>query len=212
MGTRNLTVVVLGGEYKVAQYGQWDGYPEGQGATVLGFLRSLTPAKKKNFIKKVKAIREITPEEGKKTWVDCGADPNSDLVSMDIADKHTKLYPQLSRDTGAKILDLIAEKDEGIGLHNQLSFAADSLFCEFAYVIDLDKDTFEIYRGFNQSPLDKKERFADLEKIVGKEALKANMNEKYTPIRLLTKFNIKKLPTKKAFLSTCEKLLNKEEK
>lgn len=31
MGTRNLTCVVLDGEFKVAQYGQWDGYPEGSG-------------------------------------------------------------------------------------------------------------------------------------------------------------------------------------
>ena len=31
MGTRNLTAVYLDGQYKVAQYGQWDGYPEGQG-------------------------------------------------------------------------------------------------------------------------------------------------------------------------------------
>ena len=27
MGTRNLTCVFKDGEYKVAQYGQWDGYP-----------------------------------------------------------------------------------------------------------------------------------------------------------------------------------------
>lgn len=39
MGARNLTAVYLDGQYKVAQYGQWDGYPEGQGITVLTFLR-----------------------------------------------------------------------------------------------------------------------------------------------------------------------------
>lgn len=26
MGTRNLTIVYSNGEYKVAQYGQWDGF------------------------------------------------------------------------------------------------------------------------------------------------------------------------------------------
>ncbi len=40
-GTRNLTCVVVGGEYKVAQYGQWDGYPSGQGLTALNFLRGM---------------------------------------------------------------------------------------------------------------------------------------------------------------------------
>lgn len=27
MGTRNLTMLISDGETKVAQYGQWDGYP-----------------------------------------------------------------------------------------------------------------------------------------------------------------------------------------
>jgi len=32
MGTRHLSMAYnKGGEVKVAQYGQWDGYPEGQG-------------------------------------------------------------------------------------------------------------------------------------------------------------------------------------
>jgi len=29
MGTRNLTIVTSNGKTKVAQYGQWDGYPGG---------------------------------------------------------------------------------------------------------------------------------------------------------------------------------------
>lgn len=37
MGTRNLTMVQFNNEIKVAQYGQWDGEPDGQGATVLEF-------------------------------------------------------------------------------------------------------------------------------------------------------------------------------
>ena len=40
MGTRHLIAVQKDGEYKVAQYGQWDGYPEGQGVRVLEFLRN----------------------------------------------------------------------------------------------------------------------------------------------------------------------------
>lgn len=40
MGTRNLTMVIdRKGEIKVAQYGQWDGYPSGQGATILEFAK-----------------------------------------------------------------------------------------------------------------------------------------------------------------------------
>jgi hypothetical protein len=35
MGTRHLIAVQLGGEYRVAQYGQWDGYPDSAGIDVL---------------------------------------------------------------------------------------------------------------------------------------------------------------------------------
>ena len=39
MGTRFLTAVFADGQYRVAQYGQWDGYPEGAGVNILHFLR-----------------------------------------------------------------------------------------------------------------------------------------------------------------------------
>ena len=41
MGTRNLTMVQLNNEIKIAQYGQWDGYLEGAGATIFDFLKNL---------------------------------------------------------------------------------------------------------------------------------------------------------------------------
>ena len=40
MGTRHLICVVSDNQYRIAQYGQWDGYPEGQGAAILEFLKS----------------------------------------------------------------------------------------------------------------------------------------------------------------------------
>ena len=36
MGTRGLTMVVSKGKTRVAQYGQWDHYPSGQGRTAFG--------------------------------------------------------------------------------------------------------------------------------------------------------------------------------
>lgn len=39
MGTRHLICVQHNNEYKVAKYGQWDGYPSGQGAGILEFLK-----------------------------------------------------------------------------------------------------------------------------------------------------------------------------
>lgn len=50
MGTRHLIIVVSQQEVKVAQYGQWDGYPDGQGKRILTFLRK---AKLGRFAKKL---------------------------------------------------------------------------------------------------------------------------------------------------------------
>lgn len=59
------------------------------------------------------------------------------------------LYPCLSRDTSAKILEIVANAthDKQIAIYESLKFANDGLFCEWAYVNDLDKDTLEIYGG-----------------------------------------------------------------
>lgn len=42
MGTRHLICVSHNDQCKVAQYGQWDGYPAGQGVNILAFLREMT--------------------------------------------------------------------------------------------------------------------------------------------------------------------------
>jgi len=39
MGTRNLICVFYKGHFVVAQYGSYDGYPDGQGIAVVKFLR-----------------------------------------------------------------------------------------------------------------------------------------------------------------------------
>lgn len=41
MGTRSLTCVVLDDQFKIAQYGQFDGYPSGQGKTALEIMRKI---------------------------------------------------------------------------------------------------------------------------------------------------------------------------
>lgn len=175
MGTRNLTCVVLNGEYKVAQYGQWDGYPSGQGITALKFLRDLD---RDSFVAKVAAARWITDEEAEA-----------------LGSRWKETHGHLSRDHGAKILKLVTDADAGIQLGNGLDFAADSLFCEWAYVIDLDKNTFEVFKGFNEQPLAEGERFA---------FLSGKAEREYTPVRHVHTFNLGALPTDEEFLAQVE--------
>jgi hypothetical protein len=169
MGTRNLICVVKGGEYKVAQYSQWDGYLDGQGKTILEFLKAMDKPK---FLKALDEVRWLSEAEVRATWVEAGDKPDntSGLVSMDIGDKHTAMFPGLSRDTGAQILRLIqdgkVERQVRVkdgwehktftvkpvrGLVNSITFADDDVFCEWAYVLDMDKEVLEIYTGGGKS-------------------------------------------------------------
>ena len=149
MGTRNLTVVKVNGEIKVAQYCQWDGYPEGQGVDILSSLQALNLD---NLKKCVMNCKFISPEEANNRWVDCGAEPGSEFVSMDVSKRFREKYPALHRDTGAKVLGIIAKHQEGVELNNDLEFANDDVFCEWAYVIDLDRMVLETYDSYHPTP------------------------------------------------------------
>ena len=61
MGTRNLVAVQIDGQYKIAQYGQWDGYPSGKGLEVLEFLRERM--NEEAFVKALRNSSFIAPEK-----------------------------------------------------------------------------------------------------------------------------------------------------
>ena len=120
MGTRNSTLVKVDGKIKVAQYGQWDGYPTGQGTTIQEFLREVDL---EDFKNKVRKVRELTKEE-------------SDALNLT---DWKKTHPHLSRDAGADILNMIAAgKVESVVLDED--FKNDTLFCEYWYELDLDNE------------------------------------------------------------------------
>lgn len=189
MGTRNLIAVFMDGEYKVAQYGQWDGYPEGQGQKCLIFLREKMDEIK--FREQLKKVHFGNKEEFKKLFEEFGADP-SGSISMENYNRFKEAYPELHRDTAADILEMIQDGKVRI-LKNDIDFAADGLFCEWAYVIDLDKRTFEVYTGFHKEPLTEKDRFY---------FLKNKEEGEYSGIHMVFAWSIDDLPTEDVFLKT----------
>lgn len=193
MGTRHLIAVQCDGQYKVAQYGQWDGYPSGQGVDVLAFCQSMD---REAFASKVRQARWIDPEELQTLWRDAGAD-ESGSIEWNKAKAFGERRPEFSRDTGADILGIVMRSPDGIQLKDSLAFVADSLFCEFAYVIDLDAGTLEVFRGFNKEPLAADERFANFTASDGD-------TNGYMPVKLLRKYQLDDLPTKDKFLADLE--------
>lgn len=123
MGTRHLqTVIDRNGVKRISQYGQWDGYPSGQGLDILNFLKS---ADLKKYAENVEKITEITEEQAK---------------MVNATNQWEKQYPHLARDCGSRIHKLIQEgKVKFIALMD--SEEAEK-WCEGFYEIDLSKMTF----------------------------------------------------------------------
>jgi hypothetical protein len=155
MGTRHLIAVQKNNEYKVAQYGQWDGYLSGQGDSILKFFNENDL---ETFRNKVDNCFFGTQEQ-----IDEAYAPYTDgngwmTMEQSAAFKQTQ-FAHLSRDTGAGILNVILKSEGPLMQVDNIDFAKDSLFCEYAYVIDLDKDILEVYKGFNTDPLPEGARF-----------------------------------------------------
>lgn len=192
MGTRNLTLVQLNGAYKIAQYGQWDGYPSGNGLIVLNFLKNHDI---EVFCDKVKHAHLVTEEEYAKYWLELGVDVKKEkLISIGLSEQFKALHPSLDRDMGADILEYVYNHEGKIDLNDSLDFAKDSLFCEWAYVIDLDKNTFEVYEGFNNEELTPNDRFY----------FNGYKSEEFYPIRLKKSYELDNLPSEQTFLADTE--------
>ncbi len=194
MGTRNSTLVQAGGEYKVAQYCQWDGYPSGQGVGLLNFLRRTNI---KDLKGKVLKLGVISSEELNKLWIESGHDGISEGVLISVSEDFNKKNQHLSRDCGGyQLLELIEEeKVQSVSL--DLGFPAMSLWCEWCYVVDLDLGKFEIYEGFNKMPLDEKERFFNL---------KTDPSTEYKQVKHLISFDLYNLPEEEQFINTISEL------
>lgn len=198
MGTRHLIAAVVDGEYKIAQYGQWNGYPSGQGKDLLGFLLSLDTIEKRDlFRERVRQTRLLKGKEVLAVWSGLGiCDANGNFK-----DGFEERFPWVSRNCGAGILKNVYESEEPLPLQSSLSFAGESLFCEWAYVLDLDTQKLEVYKGFNQKVLPRKakQRFSTVKAVRDYDG-----KLKYRQVRLFMKFDLNRLPTPEKFVELCE--------
>ena len=187
MGTRNLTAVYFDKDYRIAQYGQWDGYPKGQGMTALIFARKIVSDKEamerfKANLKKSEFVDETYMRDLEEKW---SKNPDTPLESKHAA---------FSRSVCADVLEMVLEAPRM--LNNQIVFAADSLFCEYAYVIDLDKNTFEAYIGFNTTmPLTSADRFYPYSEY----ERDSYDGTHYYGIKLVKEWSLEDLPTDEEF-------------
>ena len=134
MGTRNLTVVKdKAGTNRIAQYGQWDGYPSYSGIQALEFLRNKDW--QALLQSKLDLVEFIGDEEVDELY--------KQFESTDWENKaFLNAYPGLHRDSGIGILAVVANATFPIKTVDNSEFANDSLFCEGIYEVDFSTNKF----------------------------------------------------------------------
>jgi hypothetical protein len=140
MGTRNLTKVIdKDGTLRVAQYGQWDGYPDGQGKSMLA------------FISEYGMIETIEKSLAKCRWIDQKQIDTLYFRYENLTDFEelrngmnglSIAYPTISRDTATDILKVIVYSNEYVELSDESDFETDGLFCEGVFTLNYQTREF----------------------------------------------------------------------
>lgn len=171
MSTRGLIVVVFEDKVRIAHYNHFDSYPSGLGLGVLGFARELMD-------------ESIAPGgrmgEFKKRLKD---------VEFSVRSHTSNLYSTEGVDLLYGVL--IGRIKSTV---NSLDFANDLLFCEWAYVLDLDLGLLEVYKGVNTRQTEPYSRFYVSEPVYSVSG------KGYWPASLVSIWKLSDLPTDSAFI------------
>ncbi|RYO92280.1 hypothetical protein DL766_001771 [Monosporascus sp. MC13-8B] len=166
MGTRHLILVYYKGQYRIARYGQWDGYPEGQGATVLCFVSDPENLSKLRAVLDAEGmLYEPTVDQLDAWYAEMQRAYQEHYTRPLPTDKRElqgwrsilypgqDVYPSVSRDTGADILWLVADAtaEKPVPIVRKIEFLTDTGLCEWAYVVDLDEHVLEVYGSLKYS-------------------------------------------------------------
>jgi hypothetical protein len=177
MSTRGYFGIHSHGAYKLSQRLFSDAYPAHVAPYLIDFVRGY-PYTKALIEKNLKQIKMV------------------DTYDEYEAVQGTKMPWDLE-----SILYLIADSDpkspEAIWAVNDLAFAGNGLFCEWGYVIDIDHELVEFYRGYNKCPLTEEDRFYHV----------ASVAEHYNQIKLFMTKHFEELcrMSKQALVFECEK-------
>lgn len=142
MSTRGAIGFRINGQDKMT-YNHSDSYPSWLGVQFVEQVRKLV--KRADLNEKVEAINVVdgdTPptadEKAKLVW----------YANLSVSDQTADDWYCLLRNAQGKL-------DEYVKCGYMLAgndFITDSLFCEYAYILNLDRGVVEFYKGFNKNP------------------------------------------------------------
>lgn len=170
MGTRHSqTVIDKDGNLKLRQYGQWDGYPEGQGLDILKFLLFGNLEK---YQKNLDNVKNITDEQAKEIEKDPDWPRNHMYLSRDCGSRIHKMI-EMNKAPLTSIIDKFDVQQEGIYKIDFQKRKFTSQFHDTKKIYSLDKlPTIEQYlkdMGVEQDRIDSalkyEKQFEKLKKI-----------------------------------------------
>jgi len=164
MGTRGSIGFIKKGEEKIT-YNHWDSYPSELGMTMLEFCRDTDVEELNKVFDKVILVSEDekpTTEqiEECRDFIDTDVSGGSPEQEWYVLLRGAQGNPSAYKGSLRYMLD-------------GKSFLLDSLFCEYAYIINLDENVLEFYKGFNKEESGK-----------GRYSSKRNSDEEYYGVTL----------------------------
>ena len=172
MGTRGAYGFRVDGIDKIT-YNHFDSYPESLGKAMIRYVASKTPDQLAEVARRLvlvdvddKATPELV-ERYKKRF------SNTDVGDQDDSSWYCLLREAQGEPSAWDAVPGLPTLDHMIDGHE---FLANSLFCEWAYIINVDDGVLEVYKGFNKDP-DAPGRYA---------ALTRERPSEYRGVRLLT--------------------------
>lgn len=185
MSTRGALGFKLNEKYYVA-YNHFDSYPKGLGQEVVDIVSSIVKEKGLKKLKNNVAKIRLVNEQDTPTINDIEKYKHS--ANTDVDNKSFDSWYCLLRQTqGSEMIVQVYTHNLDVMIDN-FDFLKNSLSCEYAYIINLDNDTLELYEGFNHEP--QKDNPLPIKQIV----FETINNNDYYPVRYLGSFKLDSIP------------------
>lgn len=196
MGTRGIIGFITPAGEERLTYNHYDSYPSGLGLTTVRWLRDADLNKVVEQVTNLRAVNEQEkPTAAERAALAAYSDPG-----VSTGDDWYSTLRNCQGDLGLTLeAGFITDADD---------FALDSLFCEWGYVIDLQRAVFQVYRGFMNTP-------PTAGRWVGKVDPGSPWSPKYAgdkrwfPIQLVGEWSLEHLPSDDDLLDI-EKAVNDE--
>lgn len=191
MGTRGAFGVIIGEQEKIG-YNQFDSYPSGNGIGNLQWLREVVQEGRLDEVAaQAKAARLVTDyDKPTRKDIKALADVSNDGVSTGDD------WYALTHGTHGSIPAML---NYGY-IWDSHEFPLESLFCEWGYIVDFDREVFEVYMGFQDKP-HSDGRFADRRSKPKNWEPRYQGDKFWYPIRLIESYPFDALPSDEEFLA-----------